>query len=331
VSGKGVPAALFMAMTKTLIKSRATDDFSTASIITHINDELSEDNKASMFVTIFICILDTQTGELKCTNAGHNPPYIKRRNGSLTKLDELHGPVVGAIYGMTYKEQIAQLDTNDIVFLYTDGVTESMNNSGELYSDARLIHLLEKSQKTSLIDLFEEVTSDIQEFERGAEQADDITLLAVTYLRDKESKMDASETIQIKNDLSDIEIVNDKFEELAKGHNVSEGVIHTFRIVFDELLNNIISYAYTDQEEHLIEIDVQLKNEVISVSILDDGKPFNPLGLNPPDTSLGLEERELGGLGIHLVRKMMDEIQYQRKINKNVLTMKKLINKNQYK
>jgi len=325
VSGKGVPAALFMAVTKTLIKSRATDDFSTASIITHINDELSEDNTSSMFVTIFICILDTQSGELKCTNAGHNPPFIKRSDGSLTKLDELHGPVVGAIYGMTYKEKNVKLNAGDIVFLFTDGVTESMNENGQLYSDERLNTLLERTSASSLNSLLEEITNDISEFEGEAEQADDITLLAVSFNGDKHYKMDSREKIIVRNDLSVIETVNKKFEELAIMQNIPENVIQMFSIAFDEILNNIISYAYEDENEHEIEIDMDFKEGRINVSMVDDGKPFNPLGLNPPDTSLSLEERQLGGLGIHLVRKMMDEVHYQRKINKNVFSMIKLL------
>jgi sigma-B regulation protein RsbU (phosphoserine phosphatase) len=328
VSGKGVPAALFMAMTKTLIKSRATDDFSTASIITHINDELSEDNKSSMFVTVFICILNTETGELICTNAGHNPPFIKRKDGSITKLDELHGPVVGAIYGMTYKEGSVNLHSGDVVLLYTDGVTEAMNESGSLYSEGRLVNLLEESTATSLNLLLDEITCDVSSFEGEAEQADDITLIAVSFHGGKKSKMASRDIFVVKNALSEIETVNNRFAEFAKQHNIEDTVINVFRIVFDEMLNNIVSYAYDDTEEHEIEINIHFSDSRINVSIIDDGKPFNPLGLNPPDTSASLEDRGIGGLGIHLVRKMMDDIHYQRKIDKNVLSMTKVIKPN---
>ncbi len=105
VSGKGVPAALFMAMAKTLIKSRADDDRSTASILTHVNDELSADNKTCMFVTIFTGILNIRTGELVYTNAGHNPPYLRRKDGHWQRLDRRHGPVIAAVEGMVYKEE----------------------------------------------------------------------------------------------------------------------------------------------------------------------------------------------------------------------------------
>ena len=108
VSGKGVPAALFMAVTKTMIKSQATDDPSPASIITRVNDDLSADNPASMFVTLFIAIVNTRTGEFRFTNAGHNPPYILRGD-KLECLDQRHGPIIGAVEGVAFREDRASL------------------------------------------------------------------------------------------------------------------------------------------------------------------------------------------------------------------------------
>ena len=101
VSGKGAPGALLMAVSNTLIKPRAMDDNIPASILTHVNNELSQDNKSSMFVTVFLCIMDVRTGEILYSNAGHTPPYIKRNNGSIEKLDAFHGPVIGAMSGLT--------------------------------------------------------------------------------------------------------------------------------------------------------------------------------------------------------------------------------------
>jgi sigma-B regulation protein RsbU (phosphoserine phosphatase) len=113
VSGKGVPAALFMAVARTLIKARASEDTSTASILTRVNDEISRDNKAYMFVTLFVGILDTVTGEMVYTNAGHNPTYIRKADGNLERLDNLHGPVVGAKEGLAYKEDRIRITKGD--------------------------------------------------------------------------------------------------------------------------------------------------------------------------------------------------------------------------
>jgi sigma-B regulation protein RsbU (phosphoserine phosphatase) len=146
VSGKGVPAALFMAVTRTLIKARASEDTSTASILTRVNDEISRDNKAYMFVTLFVGILDTVTGEMIYTNAGHNPTYIRNADGNLERLDTLHGPVVGAKEGLAYKEDRIRVAKGDTILMYTDGVTEARNPEKEFFEEQRLKELLSEHE-----------------------------------------------------------------------------------------------------------------------------------------------------------------------------------------
>ncbi|MBT8367787.1 MAG: SpoIIE family protein phosphatase, partial [Deltaproteobacteria bacterium] len=123
VAGQGLQAALFMSVTKAIIKSRAGDDFSTASILTHVNEELSVVNQASMFATLFMGILNIKTGRLLYTNARHKPPYLKRGTGAIERLDRIHGPVIGTTRGMVYREDQTTLSKNDMLLLYTDGVT----------------------------------------------------------------------------------------------------------------------------------------------------------------------------------------------------------------
>ena len=181
VSGKGVPAALFMAMAKTLIKSRAADDRSTASILTHVNDELSVDNYKCMFVTIFSAILNIRTGELLYTNAGHNPPYLKRKDGTLQRLDQRHGPVIGAVAGMVYTEGRDTMEPGDLLLLYTDGVTEAMDVEDRLFSDNRLEQLLTSMDTDDVDEVVDNIVAAVKAFEGEAEQADDITVLAVAF------------------------------------------------------------------------------------------------------------------------------------------------------
>jgi serine phosphatase RsbU (regulator of sigma subunit) len=181
VSGKGVPSALFMAVTKTLIKSRAAEGLSPASILTHVNEEISRDNKADMFITIFAGILNIKTGEMVYTNAGHNPPYIKRNNGSLERLDQRHGWVVGFQGGVAYKEDKAILSPGDILMIYTDGVTEAMDRAGNFFTDARLEKLLVSRDYESTEDLVQTTLSDVEQFQSKAEQFDDITVLSIQF------------------------------------------------------------------------------------------------------------------------------------------------------
>ena len=182
VSDKGVPAALFMAVTKTLIKSHASPDSSPASILTAANEELCEDNESSMFVTIFLCILDLRTGSLVYTNAGHNPPYIKTSRGDVVILDERHGPVAGAVAGVAYGEDDRQLDPGDYVVLFTDGVTEAMNPNHELYSEEALESLLEETTLESSEQATALIFESVRDHAGSAEQSDDITVLTLEFV-----------------------------------------------------------------------------------------------------------------------------------------------------
>ncbi len=181
VSGKGVPAALMMAVTITLLKSRAGSDWSTASIMTHVNREIAKDNDSHMFITVFMAILNTSTGKMVYTNAGHNPPYIIDNKRKLTKLVDRHGPVIGAMDDLTYKESQLVLNNNDIVLIYTDGITESRSRNGELFSDGRLLKLLETGEYSSTETLLELIIKSVKKFEDGADQFDDITVLTLEY------------------------------------------------------------------------------------------------------------------------------------------------------
>jgi sigma-B regulation protein RsbU (phosphoserine phosphatase) len=181
VSGHGVASALQMAVSKTLINSKALTDSSTAAILTLVNDELSKNNDSSMFVTMFLGILDLETGALTYTNAGHNPPYIKRNNGSIERLDTLHGPVIGAVADLEYKESASKLLKNDAILLYTDGITEAMDTGKNLFTEKRLVEIISTQSKSSK-DVVQRTVKAVKEFENEAEQADDITILAIKFL-----------------------------------------------------------------------------------------------------------------------------------------------------
>lgn len=329
VSGKGVPAALFMAVTKTLIKSRATNDFSPASILTHVNDEISENNESAMFVTLWLGILDVSSGDLVYTNAGHNPPYLKRAGGELVRLDERHGPVVGAVDGLVYSEGSGQLSGGDVLFLYTDGVTEAMDPAGRLYDEDRLVSLLQSTDFGSVDEVVKASTDDVWRFQAEAEQADDVTVLAVEFIGRARGVGDLHVLdLGIPNRLEEIDTVNRAFDEFAAERGLSERVRRSMKLVFDDLLNNVMSYAYEDEADHEIQVHVELSSDRLAVRISDDGRPFNPFGRTAPDTALTLEQREIGGLGIHLVQNLMDEASYTRRTDRNVVVLVKYLSDN---
>ncbi len=325
VSGKGVPAALFMAVTKTLIKSRAIDDFSTASILTHVNAELSADIESSMYVTIFLGILNIRSGEFVYTNAGHNPPYLKRKDGSLQRFDIRHGPMIGAVPGMVYREDTDTMIPGDMLFMYTDGVTEQRNAERELFSEKRLVSILASTTVDSVENAVRDTVAAVKDFQGDGNQEDDITVLAVQFQRSSMHDPIAVFHIMARNDLREIAKVNQEFQKFAEEHGIPVDVGRRISILFDDLLSNVISYAFPDEEAHEIEIRTELATKRLTVTISDDGIPFNPLGAGTPDTGLPLDKRALGGLGIHLIRNLVDDISYQRRVERNVLTLVKHI------
>jgi sigma-B regulation protein RsbU (phosphoserine phosphatase) len=324
VSGKGVPAALFMAMAKTLIKSRASSDPSTASIVTHVNDELSKDNEGYLFVTLYVCIFNIRTGELLTTNAGHNPPLLKHSDGSITPLSHRDGLVVAAMDGITYSEKMYQLQKEDTLLLFTDGVTEADNVDEEFFGDERLEKLFGDWQDGPVEKLVKHVVETTHAFEGENRQADDITVLALHYKGQKTTDNYGFE-IEIGNDLANIGLVNEKFMEFSQANKLSPKITNPTRMAFDELLANIISYAYVDGTHHEIGIKVSLVNDSVVIVITDDGLPFNPFTREDPDTDLSVEDRGIGELGIHLVKNVMDEVYYKRHIDRNVITLVKTL------
>jgi anti-sigma regulatory factor (Ser/Thr protein kinase) len=236
-------------------------------------------------------------------------------------LDRLHGPVLGTVRGLVYKENKAMLSKNDMLLTYTDGVTEAMDNADNLFSDKRLAEFMASCEFESVEDIVQATVSEVKRFENETDQLDDMTVMAVQFLRTPEETAGPKLELMVPNRLSETSRVKKHFDAFAEDYGIPEKVRLKMNVVFDELLTNIISYAYQDNKEHDIKIKVELSADRLKVSMVDGGIPFNPLGVETPDTELPLEERKIGGLGIHLVRKMIDKVSYRRRIHKNVITV----------
>ena len=182
VSGKGVPAALLMTETKMLIKALAHELKSPEKILTRVNREIAGSNDACMFVTVFCAMLDTETGELDYTNAGHNPPVLISGGDQVSFLPEARNTVLGVMDNIEYERETLQMREGDTIFVYTDGVTEAFSEKEELFSDERLQKDLEKLAKYSLQEMISTMMEDVHMFSAGIDQSDDITMLAVRYL-----------------------------------------------------------------------------------------------------------------------------------------------------
>jgi len=321
VSGKGVPAALFMAVSQTMIKTAASGDRSPASIMTRVNDALSTDNPASMFVTLFLAIVDIRTGRFRYCNAGHNPPYIVHPDGHLTCLNQRHGVVMGAMPGLAYGEDEASLGKADNLFIFTDGVTEAMDPDGQLFGEKRLENFLNSADRSTAQILTGSALQSVEGFAAEAEQADDITILVYRLQEAPTITERSSLEISISADIAEIARVQQATDEFVDKTNIGVAATQKMGITLDELLNNTISYGFDDPRGHEIHVNIELNNDHISLRVSDDGVPFNPFTHRDPDTSLSIEEREIGGLGVMLVKKLTDSQAYQRLSDRNVVTL----------
>jgi sigma-B regulation protein RsbU (phosphoserine phosphatase) len=181
VSGKGVPAAIFMAVSRTLLKAIASQVVNPGESLRRINTMLIPESSGRMFVTIFYGVLNTKTGEVQFSFGGHNPPYIKRKAGSVERINHESGFLLGMLDDMEYDVHKLLLQPGDTMLLYTDGVTEAMNGTGELFEESRLVGSLERMNGSPLEAMLEGINADLMRFAGGAPQADDITMLALQY------------------------------------------------------------------------------------------------------------------------------------------------------
>ena len=184
VSDKGVPASLFMAVTKTLIRSKTSKSMSPAEVLTEVNQDLCVDNELNMFVTVFCGVLHTRTGEVYYSNGGHNPPYLLSARGEVKALERTGGMVLGVMADTLYQTKQITLSAGDGLFLYTDGITEAMDGHGNLFSNERLQAVLRQTHRATPEEIIRGVTGEVGRFTAGAPQSDDITLLVLTYVHD---------------------------------------------------------------------------------------------------------------------------------------------------
>ena len=322
VSGKGVPAALFMMRGKTLMHSQAAFLSSPAEIMQKVNRELCENNEEMMFITSFLCILDLVTGELTYVNAGHNPPLIYRKETKNSRYIKDEAELVLAVMeDIEYKKYSLWLKPGDRLFLYTDGVTEAMNEQGDLYGDNYLEEVLNGEECKELYGkaLLQAVKESIRAFSGKAEQADDITMTSMAFLDYKtiekqEGNLWKFETAAV---MEKLDLVLDFTQRMMKQKKAPQQEIMKLQFVIDELFSNIAKYAYPEGIGEVVIVGDVSKEESIVIFIEDRGILYNPLERENPDIELAPENREIGGLGVFLVKNMVEHMEYQRKNGRN--------------
>ena len=307
VSGKGITAALFMSRALTLLNQYAELGYSPAKMLFEYNNNLAGHNPNLMFITTFAAVYNPKTKELIYSNAGHNYPYIL--SDKLITLNEKSGLIAGVFANSQYPEYKIQMKAGDKLFLFTDGVTEAQNKEGEFFGEEMLEKVLLSHIDYDGIDLMNAVTEKINAFAQGAEQADDITMLVLQINYNKEKKL----RLEAKTD--NLEKITQLISEL----DVSDDVRYQLNIISEEVFVNICSYAYPEKDG---EIDFTLvpKDDKIVIIFEDSGIPFNP-GKNRINIDEYKTHPTVGGLGRHIVFSSVDDYSYERKQNKNVLTL----------
>lgn len=318
VSGKGVPAALFMVIAKTLIKNVAQAGLPPKSVLEKVNKQLCVGNDAEMFVTVWIGILEISTGKLICANAGHEYPVLKRADGGYELLRDKHGFVLAGMEHSRYAEYELLLQPGDRIFLYTDGVPEATNTDNELYGNDRMLAALNRTEMGDCKQLLSIIKEDIDAFVGQAPQFDDITMLSLTLMPADTFGM---QKLKLPPSLEAMAEVTAFVEQGMEDAGLPMKLIAQMNIAVDEIFSNIVRYSGATDAT----VGVKVSNGVLTLRFADNGLPYDPTATVLPDTTLSAEEREIGGLGLLMVKKFMDTVEYEYHDGLNILTLKKKI------
>jgi sigma-B regulation protein RsbU (phosphoserine phosphatase) len=323
VSGKGVPASLVMAVTRSLFRSTSSHENRPSRIINIINDAIARDNESNMFVTFFLGILDLPTGRLRYCNAGHNAP-ISIKQDKVGFLQVIPNIPIGVLTDFQFEEQETWLPHGATIFLFTDGLNEAENNNHEQFGDGRILAVEQDAYNLSAQEQIDKMTQAVKMHVNGAEQNDDMTMLSIKYVyqHDEQAK---SRHLILKNQVEELNKLPEFVDTVCEEAGIDMVLIASLNLALEEAATNVVLYAYGKNEGE-VDIEAVYTEKYLKFILTDTGVAFDPTQKEEVDTTLSVEERQIGGLGIHLVRQIMDSVNYERINGKNVLTLIKRLN-----
>ena len=339
VSGKGAPSAMVMGVVHSLFRAFSAHENNPAHIMQAINEASCRGNDENIFVTLFIGVLDLPTGHLRYCNAGHEAPILKSSRSSMLNAACAASPnliskgsmlnvqpnlPVGVFDDFTYTAQEAQIAPGSTLFLYTDGLTEAKRAPKEWFGLQRTQEVLDKcaAEQLTPVQILEKVTEEVHRFVGDAEQSDDLTMLAIHYTpRRFESTL--TETLVLTNDVQEVSRLSTFMKAVTERMGIEKSLGRQLRLAVEEAVVNVIDYAYPAGSKGTVEISMTSDGHTVRFRITDTGIPFDPTEREQTDTTLPAEDRQIGGLGLLLVRELMDSINYERLEGKNVLTLGK--------
>ena len=330
VAGKGVPAALVMAVTRSMFRSASLSNTSPKLIVESINRSVCQSNDSFMFVTLFMGVLDLKTGHLLYTNAGHEPPVLV--GGAHTRFINVNNNIpLGLRSDWEYTEQKSLIDKGTTLFLYTDGYTEAETTEHEQFGRERMCSeaLRLSAEHLDSREFVRQIRQAERTFVHGIPQSDDISLLAIKYLG-SDALHQYHRGISLLNDVKEIPalaiFVGSICEDMRFNQLTTDGV----NLAVEEAVVNVMNYAYPEGTRATILLEVFADEESVRFELRDDGRPFDPTS-EEVDVENNVKNKIIGGMGIHLIRHYMDHIAYERKDGQNILTMTKKIKDNQIK
>ena len=304
VSGKGIPGALFMMEAKNVLKNCLVEFSDITEAVAEANERLCANNKAELFVTAWIGVLD-KDGTFEYVNAGHNRPFVRRVDGTVEKVMGKGGHFLGMFNGASYRANVLKLQKGDMLYLYTDGITEAMNRRGELFGEKRLCAVLAAQ---------ENVKDRVWEFVGGAEQSDDATGMAICW-HGRPKRAERAFPCTVDSLGSVVDFIR---SELA---GLDRKTITALLNSSDEITSNIVNYSGSKE----FVVAVECAKDRLRLTFSDGGVAYNPILHIDPDTHAAIEDRPIGGLGLVIVKRLADRVTYTRENGRNVLTILKKI------
>lgn len=322
VSGKGVGAAMFMSAAITLLRAHAKTAGNDLCMIVNLTSEyLCKNNQQQYFVTLFTGILDIDSGEMSYINAGHNYPALLSKSAGVRLLKKIHHPPLGIINRGEIKSSNLTLGRGDKIFIYTDGLTESMNEEGKFYSTVNLITLLNKYSEEGPHNLIARINEEIELFTGNSEQSDDITMLCFSLSKNKTEER-LNMTFENVEDYSILENIRIRIEDHFENFDISTKAMNRLILTLEELITNTVKYAFSAGSKQNIEISILNSRKHIEVEMRDTGIEFNISNniRKVSDKTYGVNV--IGKRGLILISKTAAEFDYTRENNLNIVRFK---------
>ena len=326
VSGKGVPASLFMMISKILVQNYVMSGMSPGKVLEVLNEQICQNNREEMFITIWLGVLNLETGILTACSAGHEYPILKDPDGDFKMIKDQHSFVVGGLAGQKYREYTLQMDQGSKLFLYTDGVPEATNIREELFGMERTLRALNDAKEEAPDAIIRRVDRSVEYFVGEASPFDDMTMMCIEYKAKRKGGGSVMKELTVdavgENLAAVTEFVDAELEALGCPLKTQCKI----DVAVDELFTNVAQYAYVpDTGKVTVQFGVEENPTTAVITFIDRGKPFNPMLAKEPDVTLDVKNRAIGGLGIFMVKKSMDEMSYEYKDGQNIVRVKKAL------